>query len=252
MTWRQTNIARLSDSIKDPDAREADLCALFREWLRLSGRGVLRIPSHVGDLRGVAGPIGLAARAHEATVGRAILRLSARALAVSWAVAAHLRSVEPGLAVDVVPNGVDRFRFTPGDQAPHPGLRVGFLGGAISIDKRHRTEGRSWWREEEVTEGESRLFDGVDPVDILCTHDSPIIPPGLGGLHPKLTEECDRHRELIARALDDSGAGLLLHGHYHVRYTGKRYDVRVEGLAHGYSPLGDFTLLVDTDEIRRG
>jgi glycosyltransferase involved in cell wall biosynthesis len=89
------------------------------------------VTAHIGDLRAVAGPIGFAARVHEATIGHAILRLSTRALAVSEAVAAHLRSVEPRLAVDVVPNGVDLSRFIPGDHTPHDGLHVGFLGRLV-------------------------------------------------------------------------------------------------------------------------
>ena len=89
------------------------------------------VTAHIGDLRGVPGPMGLAARIHEATIGRAILRLSTRALAVSGAVAAHLRSIEPGLAVDVVPNGVDLDRFTAGDRRPGDRLRVGFLGRLV-------------------------------------------------------------------------------------------------------------------------
>jgi glycosyltransferase involved in cell wall biosynthesis len=89
------------------------------------------VTAHIGDLRAVPGPIGLAARVHEATIGHAILRLSTRALAVSEAVAAHLQTVEPRLPVDVVPNGVDLSRFIPADPAPHDGLRVGFLGRLV-------------------------------------------------------------------------------------------------------------------------
>ena len=99
-------------------------------WARRS-RVPFVVTAHIGDLRAVPGPIGLAARAYEATIGHAILRFSTRALAVSAAVAAYLRAVEPRLAVDVVPNGVDLSRFTAGDPAPHDGLRVGFLGRLV-------------------------------------------------------------------------------------------------------------------------
>jgi len=89
------------------------------------------VTAHIGDLWAVSGPIGLAARVHEATVGHAILRLATRALAVSEPVAAHLRSIEPRLAVDVVPNGVDLSRFTPAETRPHERLHVGFLGRLV-------------------------------------------------------------------------------------------------------------------------
>lgn len=90
------------------------------------------VTAHIADLRAVRGPIGLAARVHEATVGRAILRLATRAIAVSDAVAAHLRSLAPRLPTDVVPNGVDLARFRAAKAVPHAGLRVGLLGRLIS------------------------------------------------------------------------------------------------------------------------
>lgn len=90
------------------------------------------VTAHIADLRDVPGPIGVAARAHEATIGRAILRLATGAIAVSDAVAAHVRSLAPTLPTDVVPNGVDLSRFRPRVEAPHDDLRVGFLGRLVS------------------------------------------------------------------------------------------------------------------------
>jgi glycosyltransferase involved in cell wall biosynthesis len=90
------------------------------------------VTAHIADLRGVPGPIGVAARLHEATVGRSILRVATRAIAVSDVVAAHVRSLAPGLPTDVVPNGVDLARFHAGDPVPHDGLHVGFLGRLVS------------------------------------------------------------------------------------------------------------------------
>jgi glycosyltransferase involved in cell wall biosynthesis len=88
------------------------------------------VTAHIGDLDGVRGPIGLAARTHEATIGRAVLRLATRAIAVSAPVRDHIRSLEPRVPVDVVPNGVDLSRFKAVD-LPHSGLRVGFLGRLV-------------------------------------------------------------------------------------------------------------------------
>ena len=44
MTWRRASMARVQEKLRDPDAGEADRCALLREWLRLSGKGVLDLP----------------------------------------------------------------------------------------------------------------------------------------------------------------------------------------------------------------
>jgi glycosyltransferase involved in cell wall biosynthesis len=99
-------------------------------WARRAGIPFV-VTAHIGDLRSVPGLVGRAARVHEATIGHAILRLAARALAVSEPVATHLRSIEPRLAIDVVPNGVDVERFGPGDALPGERLHVGFLGRLV-------------------------------------------------------------------------------------------------------------------------
>ena len=86
---------------------------------------------HIGDLEALGGAVGVAARAHEATLGRWILRGAARAIAVSDAVADHVHSLAPDLAIDVVPNGVDHARFRP-VEAEHDRFRVGFLGRLVT------------------------------------------------------------------------------------------------------------------------
>ena len=48
MTWRRASMARVQEKLRDPDAGEADRCALLREWLRLSGKGVLDLPEGYG------------------------------------------------------------------------------------------------------------------------------------------------------------------------------------------------------------
>lgn len=89
------------------------------------------VTAHIGDLHGVPGMIGIAARVHEAIVGRLILALATRAIAVSEGVAEHLRTIAPRLAVDVVPNGVDLARFAARAPRAHRGFRVGFLGRLV-------------------------------------------------------------------------------------------------------------------------
>ena len=52
-----------------------------------------------------------------------------------------------------------------------------FFGGAESIDKHHRIEGRSWWKEETPTSMEFREFfdamEGYKP-EVVVTHDAPL------------------------------------------------------------------------------
>lgn len=72
-----------------------------------------------------------AATAYEQTVGRLILQSSRRVIAVSEAVAAHLRHLgAPTGRTCVVGNGVDHRRFTPGTRDPER-RHVVFLGRLI-------------------------------------------------------------------------------------------------------------------------
>jgi ATP-dependent DNA helicase RecQ len=43
MNWRKESIDRLRSRLEDPEASIADKCALFREWLRLSGRASVKV-----------------------------------------------------------------------------------------------------------------------------------------------------------------------------------------------------------------
>jgi glycosyltransferase involved in cell wall biosynthesis len=90
----------------------------------------LVVTVHIGDLGAVPGALGLAARVHEATLGRWILRAATRAIAVSDPVADHLRRLDSHLAVDVVPNGLDLERFRA-VSTEHGRFQVGFLGRLV-------------------------------------------------------------------------------------------------------------------------
>lgn len=101
-------------------------------WAARRLRVPLVVTAHIGDLDALRGLVGIAARTHEATLGRCILATSSRAIAVSEPVAAHLQRLRPSLAVDLVPNGVDLERFRPVETATHSGFQIGFLGRIVS------------------------------------------------------------------------------------------------------------------------
>ena len=66
------------------------------------------------------------------------------------------------------------------------GKRIGVCGGANSVDKIWRKEGRSWWAEEEISEDDVKDFEAnlnngdyrENKIDIMLSHDAPanIIP----------------------------------------------------------------------------
>ncbi len=90
------------------------------------------VTAHIADLRSIRGPLGMAVRIHEQTIGRMILRVATRAIAVSEPVAMHVRSLATRLPIDLVPNGVDTERFRPADRPRAQRLRVGVLGRLVA------------------------------------------------------------------------------------------------------------------------
>lgn len=101
---------------------------------------------------------------------------------------------------------------------------VMFIGGAWSIDWQYRTEGVSWWRDEELSVREfSELIDvyNVAKPDIVISHDAPtlasyrmFIKSGktLGGKTLHLT----RTGEALQAMFEIHQPKLWLHGHWHI------------------------------------
>lgn len=56
---------------------------------------------------------------------------------------------------------------------------IGIMGGANSVDKHRRIEGRSWWNSEEITDEDIQMFEAsvdkfnLQKVDYVLTHDCP-------------------------------------------------------------------------------
>lgn len=99
------------------------------------------------------------------------------------------------------------------------GLRVGGLGGALSVDKKWRVEGKTWWADEEPTvEQAEKLMAGGD-LDILVCHDVPMGVPVRGSfdLPADLVEYADRTRVLLRKVVDRTGVPNVFAGHWHQR-----------------------------------
>jgi hypothetical protein len=106
------------------------------------------------------------------------------------------------------------------------GVQFGALGGAFSVDYRHRTPGGDWWpASEEVQPVDvERLGSGV--LDILVSHDAPTgVPVGPGGLVSTLQiSEADLartqvSRDLLLEAVRRTRPELVLCGHWHQRLS---------------------------------
>jgi Calcineurin-like phosphoesterase len=98
------------------------------------------------------------------------------------------------------------------------GVKFASVGGAYSIDKYARTEGVSWWRQEEIKFSDIALLEELvgitGPVDILFTHDSPTTLPEWEGFI-KDDPYSHGHRKMLDRVGEIARPSFWFHGHYH-------------------------------------
>ncbi len=107
-----------------------------------------------------------------------------------------------------------------------------FIGGAVSIDRRLREEGISYWKNEIFNYDEEKLKN-INGIDVLITHTCMSFnkPTFLNGLvysfaakDPELIKELDQERELVDlmwSKLNENGNKIKLHlyGHFHFNNT---------------------------------
>lgn len=140
------------------------------------------------------------------------------------------------------------------------------LGGAVSIDKNHRIEGRSWWAQEALTDLDINMAQSGGPVDVMFTHDSPASAPNsitddwmgqLGAMKyygKEALAACTDHRKRLQEVTDVTTPRLLFHGHYHKPMTGvylhgdEKHTVgEVFGLDQGLAKLPSHTFTFTFD-----
>lgn len=108
------------------------------------------------------------------------------------------------------------------------------LGGAYSIDIDTRTEGVSWWREEEITYAEATKAMEGGKVDIMLTHDKPF--ESKPTWNRKAYERCYPNQKMVSMVMKEVHPAYLFHGHLHFRYDDKvtlddGWEVNVHGIA---------------------
>jgi len=116
------------------------------------------------------------------------------------------------------------------------GKRVLMVGGAISIDRLGRAEGKSWWSDEVFVLDEEKLKI-IKNIDLVVTHTSPkfCFPTEFNSLvysfaayDPTLLGELTHERELITRMYDILEANgnpmeKWFYGHFHSEKH-RKYD----------------------------
>jgi predicted phosphodiesterase len=144
------------------------------------------------------------------------------------------------------------------------GVRFAALGGATSLDARHRRPHRSWWPQEALRPHQVDRLTSGGVLDVLLTHDAPALAavPGLSssGWDPGALEVARWHRRQLQDAADATRPRLLVHGHMHVRYqaqlpapyaiAGPTRETLVAGLDCDSSSLDDNVVLLDLTLLR--
>lgn len=123
------------------------------------------------------------------------------------------------------------------------------FGGAVSVDKRWRIEGESWWPQELITDEQVDAVSEL-PVDVLLTHDvhtlSPILYGELFKLDWKLDALSNYNRRQVDRVVEKVTPKAVFHGHYHKRYADKIDGVHIYGLNCGSRPSS--VRVIDTED----
>lgn len=109
----------------------------------------------------------------------------------------------------------------------------GAFGGAYSIDRRDRIEDSreyGWFRQEMPDES---VISNLGKVDVLFTHDAPIVPPCLYTTsHFKRDDMSQASQRFVYEAMHVSKPSLLIHGHWHVHERYGVAGVTVQGLGN--------------------
>lgn len=131
------------------------------------------------------------------------------------------------------------------------GVKFGAFGGAFSIDRAQRIKcsGVYGWFPQELPDPSK--IELLGKVDVLFTHDSPIVPPSVYANRNFKADDTSRQSQRdVYDALLSSGASLLIHGHWHLNERYKVAGAVIQALDMNYSNLYRAGILFDTDSRR--
>lgn|GEM_PF-1675137 len=127
-----------------------------------------------------------------------------------------------------------------GTRARLAGAEILFCGGASSTDRAHRTEGKTWWPVENITDAQlGRALDTAEagPVDVLVPHETTtaafaeLCATG-GHALDKLDDPAgDANRARLDQLVAAASPRALVHGHHHTRHAGVVDGVQVVSLS---------------------
>lgn len=129
------------------------------------------------------------------------------------------------------------------------GIKFMGLGGAVSIDRGFRREGWDYFKDEEITSENLEKALSAGSVDVLLTHDSPILPVPSRSFGPGIDRDNNASRDAVAEVAAALEPKLLIHGHYHYAYVGQFLTTTVYGLGADINPPSQNSLLINSEEL---
>ncbi len=126
-------------------------------------------------------------------------------------------------------------------------------GGAVSVDRKFRTDYVSWWHQEAITDQQVALCASMGSVDILLTHDFPwecdVVDRHLDPYWGEQAQRDSSHnRQQVSAIMKACGATELYHGHLHHDYDEEinvPYAVHVKGLNRDETLMSANTYLLE-------
>lgn len=105
------------------------------------------------------------------------------------------------------------------------------VGGAVSVDAESRQAGIEHWDDEGISY--SLLYQDIPEADILVSHD---VPSEAAHNVVTGTEKADQlsdgNRKTLQVIFEESGAKIVVHGHYHHGYENTHGETMFVGLGH--------------------
>jgi predicted phosphodiesterase len=137
------------------------------------------------------------------------------------------------------------------------------VGGGVSMDKKHRKEGVSWWPGETLSDEEldfcCRIPHGLD---VIFAHDCPRgvpIPgvgpeskqrPGESAWPADVLYEASQHRDKMREIWECHQPQLYAHGHYHIPYEFWLRDTKFIGLGMHMDMMKDTVFFIGPDDLK--
>lgn len=116
------------------------------------------------------------------------------------------------------------------------------VGGGVSLDRKIRTEGRDWWPQEEISDGQEAAIIAGGRGDVMASHDRPsgvihTFPDRPEWWDQRDIDRSERHEERLQRIVDAVRPQHLMHGHLHRAYS--------RTVDFGYGPVSVTGLAAD-------